>query len=106
MNVPLPLIYEYITCELTRNGLFRVGSWILHQVKGLPMARPNPAQLVCIYMACCEMKNTAVALFTPSVIACRYPDNLSFFARKCTLISRTPSLPGHTETILRYAPLI
>ena len=51
------------------------------------MGGPNSAQLACIYMAGCEMKNTAVALFTPLVIACRYRDNLYFFARKCTHIA-------------------
>ena len=99
MNVPLPLVHEYITYELTRNGLFKVGSWILNQVKGLPMGEPNSAQLACIYMACCEMKNTAVALFTPSVTACRYRDNLYFFDRKCTLIA---ALPAFQDTLRNY----
>ena len=87
MNVSLPLVYEYITYKLTRNALFRAVFWILNQVKALAMGRPNCAQLACIYMACCEMRNTAVALVTPSVITCGYRDNLYFFIRKCTLIT-------------------
>ena len=39
VNVPLPSVYEYITYQLTRNGLFRVGSCILNQVKRVPMGR-------------------------------------------------------------------
>ena len=73
---------KYITYELSRNGLVRGGSLILNQVKRLPMGGQNSAQLACIYMACCEMNNTAVALFRASVIACRYRNNLYFFARK------------------------
>ena len=99
VNVPLPLVYEYITYELTRNGLFRVGSWILSQVKRLPMGGPNSAQLACIYMACCEVKNTAVAPFPPLAIACRYRDILHFFARRCTLIA---ALPAFRDTLREY----
>ena len=99
VNVSLPLVYEYITYELTRNALFRVGSWIVNQVRGLPMGGPNSAQVACIYMPCCEMKNTAVALFTPSAIACRYGDNLFLFACKCTLIT---ALPAFHYTLRNY----
>ena len=99
MNFPLPWVYEYTTYELTRNGLFRVGSWILNQVQGLPMGGPNSAQLACIYLACCEMKNSAVALFTPSVISCRYRDTLFSFACKCTLIA---ALPAFQDILGKY----
>ena len=99
VNVPLPLVYEYITYELTRNRLFRVSFWTLNHVKGLPIGGPNYARLVGIYVACCGMKNTAVALFTPSVIACRYRDSLYFFARKCTLIT---ALPAFQDTLRNY----
>ena len=63
------------------------------------MGGPNSTLLACIYMACCEMKNIAVALPTPSVIACRYHDDLYFFARKCTPIA---ALPAFQDTLGDY----
>ena len=81
-NTPLHLVLDYIDCELPRNGLFRVGAWVLDQNQGLLMGGPNSAQLACIYMAVRETKNTAVAPFTPHILACRYGDNIYLFGQR------------------------
>ena len=52
----------------------------------------NSAQLACIYMAFWETKNTAVALFIPHTLACRYRDNIFLFGRKSLLLQRLPEL--------------
>ena len=54
------------------------------------MGGPNSAQLACIYMAVRETKNTAVALFTPHTLVCRYRDNIYLFGRKALLLQRLP----------------
>ena len=41
-------------------------------------------------MAVRETKNTAVALFTPHVLACRYRDDIYSFGRKSLLLQRLP----------------
>ena len=99
VNIPLHLVLDYIDYELSRNGLFAVGAWVLNQVLGLPMGGPNSAQLACIYMAVRETKNTAVALFTPHILACRHRDNIYLFGRKLPLPHR---LPEFQHTLASY----
>ena len=81
---------DYIDYELSRNGLLRVGAWILNQVPSLPTAVPNYTQLACIYMAVRETKNTADALFTPHILACRYR-NKNFFVLLKVTVAPAPS---------------
>ena len=90
VNIPLHLVLDYFDYELSRNGLFRAAAWVLNWVRGLPMGGPNSAQLACIYMAVRETKTTAVALFTPHILACRYRDNIYLFGRKSLLLHRLP----------------
>ena len=99
VNIPLHLVLDYIDYEPSRNGLFRVGAWVLNQVQGLPMGGPDSAQLACIYMAVRETKNTAVALFTPNILACHYRDNIYVFGRKSLLLQR---LPEFQHTLASY----
>ena len=39
VNIPMHIALDNIDYELSRNGLFRVGAWVLNQVRGLPMGR-------------------------------------------------------------------
>ena len=90
VDIPLHLVLDYIDYELSRNGLFSVGAWVLNQVWGLPMGGVTSAQLACIYIAVRETKNTAVAFFTPQILACRYRNNIYSFGRESLLLQRLP----------------
>ena len=54
------------------------------------MGGPNSAQLACTYMAVQEIKNTAVALFIPHILACRYRDNIYLFGRTSLMLQLLP----------------
>ena len=51
---------------------------------------PNSAQFACIHMALQETKNTAVALFSQQILACRYRNNIYLFGRRSLLLQRLP----------------
>ena len=104
MNAPLHLLLDYIDYELSRNGLVHVGAWIPIQVQGLPIGGPNSAELACIYMAVRESKNTAVVLFTPHILACRYRDNIYLFGQKSLLLQRLPEFQ-HTLASINGMPV-
>ena len=65
--------------------------------------RIRPSWLVSIWWSR-RPKNTAVALFTPHILACRYRDNIYLFGQKSVLFQRLPEFQ-HTLASIYCMPV-
>ena len=73
---------DFISYEILQNSFARASSWIVQQVGGLPLQGPLSAQLACLYLTSCDLKNIHTSLFSFKILAKRYRDNLYLFERR------------------------
>lgn len=78
-NVPLEALEAYIQFDLWQNCMFVAGSFILSQLKGIPMGGPISAQLASLYLMSKEMINVNIILYSQQYILSRYRDNIYIF---------------------------
>ena len=81
-NVSITLVLDFISYKNVQNSFARAGSWIVQQVGGLPMGGPLSAQLACLYLTSCELKNIHTSMFSFKILAKSYRDNLYLFRRR------------------------
>ena len=77
--VSIDLLKDYLVFELQGNHLFRVGSWVLAQIHGIPFGGKNSAQLASLYLMVSEIIALDVFLFGSRVLCTCYRDNIYFF---------------------------
>ena len=77
--VSIDLLKDYLVFELQGNHLFRVGSWVLAQIHGIPLGGNISAQLASLYLMVREIIALDVSLFGSRVLCTRYRDNIYFF---------------------------
>ena len=80
-NVSIALVLDFISYEIFQNSFARADPWIIQQVGGLPMGGPLSAQLACLYLTSCELKNIRTSPFSFKILSKCYRDNLYFFWR-------------------------